>query len=320
MEERIELSVPEAEQRAGGTSVAVGISVAFHILLIILFIRAATRTVADQTQNIPMARYVEFLRDNPREFVEAPGPAISQAPLNAPLSDANRKASAPEPAGETPTRRPGDDSGIYTPPIPPPGNPQAAPQQAQQGENVPDVPQRAERQTAPLETSPSSRMPALRNEAQMLGGAQGINWGSAIREAAKVASLGQDLDLSGADASGGERGTAEQGPLSFETQWYDWGAYAQSMISRIRVNWYQQMPQLIRSGLKGVVTIRFTIHRDGHISDVTMLETSSAPPYDFAARKAIELSSPLNPLPGDFPNATERVTARFFYNSKPPVR
>ncbi len=79
------------------------------------------------------------------------------------------------------------------------------------------------------------------------------------------------------------------------------------MVSRIRVNWYGNMPELIKTGLKGVVTIRFTIHRDGRITDVQMLSTSAVPPYDFAAKKAIELSSPLNALPKDFPNESERV-------------
>lgn len=92
------------------------------------------------------------------------------------------------------------------------------------------------------------------------------------------------------------------------------------MVSKIRVNWYNNMPQLIQTGLKGVVTIRFIIHRDGEITDVTIINSSGIPPYDFAAKKAIELSSPLNPLPKDFPNPTERVTAMFFYNQEPPTR
>jgi len=92
------------------------------------------------------------------------------------------------------------------------------------------------------------------------------------------------------------------------------------MVSRIRVNWYANMPQLIRTGMQGVVTIRFTIHRDGRISDVTILKSSGVPPYDHAARKAIELSSPLNALPKDFPNSTERVTCMFYYNMQVPDR
>jgi TonB family protein len=145
-----------------------------------------------------------------------------------------------------------------------------------------------------------------------------VNWQGAIREIGKVASLGgsqQGLDLG---QNGGEKGFAKDGPLSFESSWYDWGEYAESMVSKIRVNWYNNMPQIIQTGLKGVVFIRITIHRDGRISDVTILSSSGVPPYDFAAKKALELSSPLNPLPKDFPNDTERVTFGFFYNQEPP--
>ena len=144
-----------------------------------------------------------------------------------------------------------------------------------------------------------------------------VDWRSAIREVGKVASLGggNGFDLG---AAGGEKGFAEAGPLSFETSWYDWGDYAQSMVSKIRVNWYANMPQIIRTGMQGVVTIRFTIQRDGRVTDIEILKSSGVPPYDFAARKAIELSSPLNPLPKDFPNPDERVTAMFFYNMEIP--
>jgi TonB family protein len=75
-----------------------------------------------------------------------------------------------------------------------------------------------------------------------------------------------------------------------------------------------------RTSPPSLVTIRFTIHRDGTITDVTILQSSGVPPYDFAAKKGIELSSPLNPLPKNFPNDSERVTAMFYYNSEPPKR
>ena len=37
-------------------------------------------------------------------------------------------------------------------------------------------------------------------------------------------------------------------------------------------------------------------------------------------RKALELSSPLAPLPANFPNSSERVTAAFYYNLEPPKK
>ncbi len=314
-EERINLVV-EQKPRAFGVTFAVAVSFVLHGALFVLFIRSY-HPAPPVAKSGPIARYVELIRQNPKEFVEAPGRKIDQAPINAPFSDANRRASTPRPTGEVPTTRPGDGSRIYTPPSSSAEKPQQAQQQqsAQQAaaQQTPGAQQAATISGGELNSR--SRIPALRSEASSMAG---VNWRSAIKEAAQIASIsGEGIDLRG---GGGEKGFAEAGPLSFETQWYDWGEYAQSMVSKIRVNWYANMPQLIRTGMKGVVTIRFTIQRDGRITDITTLDSSTIPPYDFAARKAIELSSPLAPLPKDFPNPDERVTAMFYYNSDPPSR
>ncbi|HVR41361.1 MAG TPA: energy transducer TonB [Thermoanaerobaculia bacterium] len=320
MEERIDLIVSE-EKKTGGISLAVIISLVLHVALVILFVRLVRPAAAVQ-QNTPIMRYVELMRQNPqdRTFHEAPGPAIDRTPLNAPLSDKNRKASIPQPTGDQPTTRPGERNGAYTPPMPPPGRRPAQPQAQQQ------QPQSTAAQSTEPAPQDDGRFAFRESQQPQQTSATGaatngvVDWRSAIREVGKVASLngGDGLDLG--NIGGGEKGFAEQGPLSFETQWYDWGEYAQSMVSRIRVNWYANMPQIIRTGMKGVVTIRFTIMRDGRIVNVQILEGSSIPPYDYAAKKAIDLSSPLNPLPKDFPNASERVTAMFFYNMEPPQR
>jgi len=313
LEERIELVVEEEKRKAGGISLAVGLSLVVHTLLIIWFVRSYKPT--RRVESVPIARYVELIKQNPDQFTEAPGPRTDTAPINAPLSDANRRASAPEPTGEQPTRRPGDGSPIFTPPTPRPGarQPNAiAPQSAHQPSAAAEQPQ-----------ANSTNDPLIYREPVKAAAASGpVDWRSAIRDVRKVASLGgggdgPDLQNPG---GGGEKGFWDQGPLSFESQWYDWGEYSQSMVSRIRVNWYANMPQIIRSGLQGVVTIRFTIHRNGQITDVTILKSSGVPPYDFAAKKAIELSSPLNALPKDFPRPSERVTAMFYYNTPLPGR
>jgi periplasmic protein TonB len=317
LEERIELVVAEEKRKAGGISLAVGVSLVLHTLLIIWFVRSYKPT--RRVENVPIARYVELIKQNPDAFTEAPGPRTDTAPITAPLSDANRRASAPEPTGDQPTKRPGDGSPIFTPRTPAPGarQPNASAQQS--------APQYAQQPSAPAEQpqAQAASDPLIYREPLKAAAASGpVDWRSAIRDVRKVASLGgggDGLDLE-TPGGGGEKGFADQGPLSFESQWYDWGEYAQSMVSRIRVNWYANMPQIIRSGLQGVVTIRFTIHRNGQITDVTILKSSGVPPYDFAAKKAIELSSPLNALPKDFPRPSERVTAMFYYNTPLPGR
>lgn len=315
VEERIELIAGETRKR-GGFSVPTMVSILVHVVLLILFLRAH-REAPEIEQSEPAIRFVELIRNNPREFVEAPGPEVSSAPLTAPFSNANRRASTPDPSGETPTKRPGDGRGLYTPPMGSSPSEGGDPAKAA-GRTSEMVAESEGSPVAPSTTETSSRIPALRTEASAIAGE--VNWRSAIKEIGKVASIGgnQGIDLAG--IAGGEKGFAEAGPLSFETQWYDWGDYAQSMISRIRVNWYNHMPQLIRTGMQGVVTIRFTIQRNGRLTDIEMLSSSGIPPYDFAARKSIELSSPLNPLPEDFPKPSERVTAMFYYNSTPPSR
>ncbi len=319
--ERIDLvAAAEEPPKAGGLSLSVIVSLVLHAAFVIWFLQSQ-RGPAPVAKNDPMLRYVELMQQNAQEFVEAPGPAIDKAPLRAPLSDANRKASMPEPTGLTPTKRPGlDDSTLYTPRTSAPSPRQQQQQQQAQAAQQPQPAQPGQPSVTDLAPSQQStttdtfiyREP---NRASAVASAP-IDWRSAIREVRGPAGGGGGPDLGG--TSGGERGLAEQGPLSFETTWYDWGPYAQSMVSRIRVNWYANMPQLIRTGIGGVVTIRFTIQRDGRITEVVMVKSSGHPPYDFAARKAIELSSPLNPLPADLPNAYERVTAMFYYNTKIP--
>jgi TonB family protein len=312
--EPIDLVVTEERQRAGGISLAVAVSFVLHASLIAWFI-ASYEPAPSARPSGPMVRYVELMKQQPSQFTEAPGKKVDAAPLNAPLSDANRKAATPNPTGESPTLRPSDREGMYqATPNPAPRGPKPSQSAAQ----IAAMPQPQSQNASPSGQAVSDRL-VYREPAQASAmAAATIDWNSAIREVGKIASLGGGDGIDLGNLGAGEKGTAEQGPLSFETQWYDWGDYAQSMVSRIRVNWYANMPQIIRTGMKGVVTIRFTIQRDGRITDITILNSSTVPPYDFAARKAIELSSPLNPLPKDFPNPNERVTAMFYYNRDIP--
>jgi TonB family protein len=328
LHEQIDLVVVTEEKRkTGGLSIATVVSLILHSALIVWFLTRPQQTAPAEGHR-PLVRYVELLQQNqqnqknqPNEFVEAPGPEVSKkAPLTAPLSNRNRQASMPEPTGTTPTNRPGDGRGLYTPPArPQPRGPQQPQQQQppQQQQQAQQAAAASEGAGAP-QTVDSTRGSAASNETfvyrEPSKAAAAIDWRSAVKSVRGPIGGGDGIDLG--NAGGGDKGYAEQGPLSFETQWYDWGDYAQAMVSRIRVNWYANMPQLIRTGIAGVVTIRFTIQRDGRLTDVVILKSSGHPPYDFAARKAIELSSPLNPLPRDFPNPNERVTAMFYYNRR----
>ncbi len=105
------------------------------------------------------------------------------------------------------------------------------------------------------------------------------------------------------------------GTMSFDTQDFPWGDYARKIYVIIRNNWYDRPPYAFREGgMKGYVCWRFVIERNGTVSQILSVRSSQIPPYDLAALNAIRASSPLPPLPEDFPEPREGVTFCFFYN------
>ncbi len=299
-----------------GTALGIGVSLTLHVaVLLVLFFGMRE---AAQEKKEPL-RYVQLVPQRsapsspPRNFVEAPGAPLEQAPSPAAsLSDANRRAAAPSSTGAERTARPGDGSGgLHIPgaSASAPGAEAARPQPPATG-----AARSEESGAAVSDDRFAYRVESRERRGSASTVAPPIDWNSAIRDAARAQPAGDGGRI------GGEQGFAESGPISFETQWYDWGPYAAAMVAKIRLHWYENMPEVIRLGLKGVVVIRFTIQRDGRITDVTTLQSSGVPPFDFAAAKAIELASPLSPLPKDFPEPNERVTAAFYYNMTPPKR
>jgi TonB family protein len=321
-EERFDLIVEE-DERPGGVPYSVVVSVVLHVAFIIFLIKNM-HPVAETNLAAPIVHYVELMRQNPQQqFTEAPGAKIKMKPsANAPMSDANRRAASPQPTGDRLTTRPGDDSNLYSPPTQKRGGP---PQPQEQQQQQPQNQQAAQAQADAAQAAMMAPQPTPANSfhqpVQKVASAGPVDLRAAIRDVAKSHPVGNGEGFDLGQAAGGEKGyTAEAGPVSFETQWFDWGEYAESMVSKIRINWYGIMPELIKTGLKGVVTIRITIHRDGRISDITILKSSGVPPYDNAAVKALEASSALKQLPADFPKDSERVTFMFYYNMEIPGR
>jgi TonB family protein len=127
------------------------------------------------------------------------------------------------------------------------------------------------------------------------------------------------LGSSGGAVPNRRGGEVDLGPLSFDTEWYDWGPYAAEMLRRIRYHW--AIPEVAEMGVPGVVRIHFFIERDGRVTGVEIERESGHPPMDFAARDAILNASPLPPLPADLGGTFhEGVTITFYYNTKLPER
>ncbi len=107
------------------------------------------------------------------------------------------------------------------------------------------------------------------------------------------------------------------GTMSFDTQDFPWGDYARRLYVIIRNSWLSRIPLAAREGIRGYVCWRFVIEKNGTVSQIVMIRPSSIPPFDKAASDAIRASSPVPPLPENFPNQREGVTFCFFYNMSP---
>ncbi len=276
--------IAEKPKRKGDLSLGVILSIAFHITALIWI---ATRHYQEltRTEIQDPVRYVEIIPEMTQQFTEAPGPAVQEAPPRAPLSDANRRAATPRPTGPEPTTRPGDGVGFFdggprgAPPQPPPSS-LAQPRRPSE-EASPDAATES-REAEAIEQRAEGIQPFREQEQKTATDAPEINWQSALRQMQREGTAKPAPprvgDWRAGGHIGGNLGSADTGTLSFESAWFEWGDYAAKMIARIRVHWYANIPELIRLGVRGTVTIRFTIQRDGTITNLRILDSSGTPP------------------------------------------
>jgi TonB family protein len=83
--------------------------------------------------------------------------------------------------------------------------------------------------------------------------------------------------------------------------------YIAVMIERIRSAWSQH------AEVAGSAVIKFTIERDGRITETSVEKTSGYETLDIAARTAVAITRQLPPLPQEFPNPTLTVHLNFQY-------
>ena len=124
--------------------------------------------------------------------------------------------------------------------------------------------------------------------------------GPALREGSALADTGAEGGGVGLSAGGlGDGGELEL--LNFCCP-----EYIAVMTERIRNNWNRRQP------VTGVVTIRFTIQRDGRISDVERETSSGHFALDTSAERAVLLTRQLPYLPPAFP--AERLTVHLDFH------
>jgi TonB family protein len=113
--------------------------------------------------------------------------------------------------------------------------------------------------------------------------------------------------------SGGE---GEFGPsIQFNTYGVEFGPWIRRFIAQIKRNW--MLPQAAMT-FKGHSVLTFNVHKNGALTDVTVLEPSVYSSFNTSARNALLASNPTQPLPQEYPVNTAFFTVTFYYNEPIP--
>jgi TonB family protein len=116
------------------------------------------------------------------------------------------------------------------------------------------------------------------------------------------------------DNPGGNGG--QFGPeIQFDTKGVEFGPWIRRFISQVRRNWFVPMAAMT---MKGRVVITFNVHRNGALTDVTIVRPSEIDSFNKAAVNALLASNPTTPLPPEYPDEKAFFTVTFYYNESPP--
>jgi TonB family protein len=111
-------------------------------------------------------------------------------------------------------------------------------------------------------------------------------------------------------------GNAGLGPsIQFDTKGVEFGPWIRRFIAQIKRNWF--VPYAAMS-LRGHSVITFNVHKDGSITDITVVAPSDIDAFNNAAFNALAASNPTQPLPPEYPSDKAFFTVTFFYNEAPP--
>ena len=102
--------------------------------------------------------------------------------------------------------------------------------------------------------------------------------------------------------------------IQFDTKGVEFGPWLRRFVAQVRHNWF--IPQAAMS-FHGHVVLTFNIHKDGSITDVSVLQPADIDGFNKAAIGAITGSNPTEPLPPEYPSDKAFFTVTFYYNEDP---
>ncbi len=291
------------------------LSILLHLLLLLIPLKMFIEDAREA-----QAQELEKERDNQREmsfiFVETPETATEsehQDPTpfvsDKTLAAANPEAPADLPAGQPYQQGRQSEIAVMSPEQPqPPGATPRPPQREQSRRQQPE--EGAEQQEQPgeqgsfdglRELEALSRLAPRRQEQplpsqpdlQQPPGAPGSSEAPRFDNRRTRAPMGADFQLS--------------------TYNWNWAPYLKELKKRIESNIYPP-PAFFMGMARGRTFLRFTIQKDGTITNFEMITYTGHESLMKTSVNAIEASVPFLPLPSDFPENELGITCGFYYN------
>jgi TonB family protein len=102
--------------------------------------------------------------------------------------------------------------------------------------------------------------------------------------------------------------------LKSDAMGVDFRAYLVQVLAAVKRNWTAVMPESVKLGLRGHVSIQFAIGKSGGVLKLVYAEQSGSRPLDEAAVAGISASNPFPPLPVEFKGERIVVQLNFAYN------
>jgi len=101
--------------------------------------------------------------------------------------------------------------------------------------------------------------------------------------------------------------------INFDSKGVDFGWWLRRFVAQVKGNWYIPQAAMV---LRGRVVITLYIHRNGTISDVTIIQSSGHASLDSSAANALRGSNPTVALPVEYPEDKVLFTVTFIYGAE----
>ncbi len=298
------------------------LSIIFHlcvVIFILVFPKLFPEDKAARARRLLLAQQQEARRDQPRFVFVAPRNDIAapKPPPRAEPSDKDRFATAPErakqPTNPLPFSRGNTPERVEAPPAAPPERargqgPTPEPAQGQQAQTQGQTPEIKAPDTSSQMQFQTPKQDARNNGAGGRGPLGGGSLGDALRNLQRYVPREQFDNPGG---TGGQFGPE----IQFDTKGVEFGPWIRRFIAQVKRNWF--IPYAAMSN-KGHVVITFNVHKDGSITDLSVIGPCPIEPFNSAAFGALSASNPTVPLPPEYPSEKAFFTVTFFYNESPP--